>query len=42
MTLLTELDVNGDAVLDTALALSDGSAIRLLGVSGVGTADVLL
>ena len=42
VTLLTELDVNGDAVLDTALALSDGSAIRLLGVSGVGTADVLL
>lgn len=42
VTQLAELDVDGDTVLDTSLTLSDGSAVRLLGVSGVSQLDVLL
>jgi hypothetical protein len=42
VTQLTELDVNGDAVLDTSLMLSDGAVVRLLGVSGVSDWHALL
>ena len=39
---LSELDVNGDSAFDTALTLTDGAAIQLLGVSGVGDWHVLV
>jgi Ca2+-binding RTX toxin-like protein len=39
---LTQLDVNGDAVLDTSLRLTDGAVVQLLGVSGVGDWHALL
>ena len=42
VTQLAQLDVNGNSVLDTALTLDDGAAIRLLGVSGVSDWHALL
>jgi Ca2+-binding RTX toxin-like protein len=39
---LAELDVNGDAVLDTQLTLNDGARVQLAGVNGVNDWHVLL
>ncbi len=38
----TESDVNGDAILDTVLALSTGDTVTLLGVDGITDPDDLL
>jgi Ca2+-binding RTX toxin-like protein len=42
VALTAQLDVDGDTVLDTALTLTDGAVVQLLGVSGVGDWHVLV
>ena len=42
ITRMTEIDVNGDTVFDTALKLNDGALVQLLNVSGVSDSHVLL
>jgi hypothetical protein len=37
----TEADLDGDLLLDTTLALDDGAAIQLLGVSNVNPWELM-